>query len=100
MQNASLSSVSLQEAPEKLISAIQRAHGGLKDDTSVIVLDLLPPEKDFPDIAGTNSKSKATGGFMCCAACVPLALLHLLPSIHSLLCAKSAPVAFSLHTIK
>ncbi|CAL8466137.1 g5673 [Coccomyxa elongata] len=58
----------VEEAPEKLIAAIQRAHGGLKDDTSVIVLDLLPLDKDFPSIAGVNSKSKATGGFMCCAA--------------------------------
>ncbi|BDA51003.1 probable protein phosphatase 2C 5 at N-terminal half [Coccomyxa sp. Obi] len=58
----------VEEAPEKLITAIQRAHGGLKDDTSVIVLDLLPLDKDFPSIAGVNSKSKATSGFMCCAA--------------------------------
>lgn len=63
-----------QEAGDKLITAIQRAHGGLKDDTSVIVLDLLPAGKDFPSIAGASKTSKSRGGFMCCAACVPCSL--------------------------
>ncbi len=69
----------MQEAPDKLIKAIQRAHGGLKDDTSVIVLDLLPPEKDFPTAAGVNRKGKSKGGFMCCAACVPSPCCALFP---------------------
>ena len=54
-----------QEAPHKLIKAIERAHGGLKDDTSIIVLDLLPPGKDFPDIAGRTKQATASKACMC-----------------------------------
>ena len=55
----------MQEAPHKLIKAIERAHGGLKDDTSIIVLDLLPPDKDFPDIAGRTKQASASKACMC-----------------------------------
>jgi hypothetical protein len=73
-----------QEAPGKLINAIQRAHGGLKDDTSVIVLDLLHPEgpHDFPSVAGKGRPGAgAAGGCGCaCFARCALPLLPLLPS--------------------
>ena len=52
----------MQECPQKLIKAIERAHGGLKDDTSIIVLDLLPPDKDFPAIAGRTKQHKLLQG--------------------------------------
>jgi len=55
----------LQEAPQKLIKAIERAHGGLKDDTSIIVLDLLPPGKDFPAIAGRTKQANSSKACMC-----------------------------------
>ncbi|CAL5228517.1 g11669 [Coccomyxa viridis] len=56
---------SVEEAPHKLIKAIERAHGGLKDDTSIIVLDLLPPGKDFPAIAGRTKQATASKACMC-----------------------------------
>ena len=66
----------LQEAPHKLITAIERAHGGLKDDTSIIVLDMLPPhnDKDFPTIAGRTKAQNSSRACMCFAPCVPRSL--------------------------
>ena len=57
----------MQECPQKLIKAIERAHGGLKDDTSIIVLDMLPPDKDFPAIAGRTKQHNSSRGCMCFA---------------------------------
>ena len=37
----------MQEAPEKIVAAILRAHGGLKDDTTAAVIDIMPPGKVF-----------------------------------------------------
>ena len=51
-----------QAAPERLVSAILRAHGGLKDDTSVIVIDVMPPGKAFEQC----SKSASSGCFCWC----------------------------------
>ena len=59
--------VRMQECPQKLIKAIERAHGGLKDDTSIIVLDLLPLDKDFPAIAGRTKQHNSSRGCMCFA---------------------------------
>ncbi len=52
------------------MAAIRRAHGGLKDDTSVIVLDLLPPERTWPAIASPPAPRKAAACF-CFAPCAP-----------------------------
>ncbi|KAK9840789.1 hypothetical protein WJX81_004819 [Elliptochloris bilobata] len=54
-----------EEAPERLVEAIRRAHGGLKDDTSVIVLDLLPPGCSWPAIAGKKTPSRRSTGCLC-----------------------------------
>lgn len=66
-----------QEAPGKLISAIRRAHGGLKDDTSVIVLDLLAPggAPDFPTLAGKPGGGTKSG-CMCFARCAASSRFH------------------------
>ena len=53
-----------QVAPEMLVSAILRAHGGLKDDTSVIVIDVMPPGKAFEQC----SKSASSGCFCWCGS--------------------------------
>ena len=76
----------LQEAPHKLIKAIERAHGGLKDDTSIIVLDMLPPynDKDFPTIAGRAKAQNFFRACMCFAPCVPRACLHVLEHLPAL----------------
>lgn len=76
----------LQEAPHKLIKAIERAHGGLKDDTSIIVLDMLPPhnDKDFPTIAGRTKAQNSSRACMCFAPCVPRAFLHVLEHLPAL----------------
>ena len=64
-------------SPRKLISAIRRAHGGLKDDTSVIVLDLLAPggAPDFPTLAGKPGGGTKSG-CMCFARCAASSRFH------------------------
>jgi len=60
-----------QETPGKLVAAIRRAHGGLKDDTSVIVLDLLPPERTWPAIASPPAAPRKAAACFCFAPCAP-----------------------------
>lgn len=62
-----------QDAPERLVDAIRRAHGGLKDDTSVIVLDLLPPGRTWPSIAGRKTASRQAAACLCFSPCAPAA---------------------------
>ena len=62
-----------QEAPERLVDAIRRAHGGLKDDTSVIVLDLLPPGRTWPSITGRKTASRQSAACLCFSPCAPAA---------------------------
>lgn len=38
---------SVDVVPQRMISSIVRAHGGLRDDTSLIVVDIMPPGRDF-----------------------------------------------------
>ena len=53
----------VQVAPEKIVAAILRAHGGLKDDTSVVVIDVMPPGRPFQQ----RSQSVSSGCFCWCA---------------------------------
>ena len=53
----------MQAAPSRIIQSILRAHGGLKDDTSVVVVDVMPPGKNFPDCAA--SSGGGGGGCFC-----------------------------------
>lgn len=47
-----LRSWTLDTCPQRLIQSIVRAYGGLRDDTSLIVADILPPSgKSFPECA-------------------------------------------------
>ena len=55
------------------MDAIRRAHGGLKDDTSIIVLDLLPPGRTWPSIAGRKTASRQAAACLCFSPCAPAA---------------------------
>ncbi|KAL4855356.1 putative protein phosphatase 2C 15 [Chlorella vulgaris] len=44
-----LRSWTLDTCPQRLIQSIVRAYGGLRDDTSLIVVDIVPPGKTFPE---------------------------------------------------
>lgn len=49
----------LDYAPSRVIQAIVRACDGLKDDTSLIVVDITPPGKTFPEcIASMKASTK------------------------------------------
>ena len=63
----------VQSAPDRIIQAIQRAYGGLKDDTTLIVLDLLPPGTQFQQVGRATDANGvvAGGGCLCFAPCVP-----------------------------
>jgi hypothetical protein len=52
----------MQAAPSRIIQSILRAHGGLKDDTSVVVVDVMPAGKSFPDCAASSGGG---GGCFC-----------------------------------
>ena len=54
--------VALQAAPGRIIQSILRAHGGLKDDTSLVVIDVMPQGKNFPDC---SASSGGGGGCFC-----------------------------------
>lgn len=64
-------SAATQSAPQRVITSIMNAHDGIKDDTSLVVVDLLPPGKSFSEctrsfadtmscscIGGSNSKAR------------------------------------------
>lgn len=57
-----------QAAPNKIIQSLQRAYGGLRDDTSLVVLDIMPAGVAFTDL-GTRSRtakrSSGGGGCLC-----------------------------------
>jgi serine/threonine protein phosphatase PrpC len=50
---------SLDTAPSKLIGSIVRQHGTVKDDTSVIIVDIIPPDSNFPDIVSEAKSNKS-----------------------------------------
>ncbi|KAK9804224.1 hypothetical protein WJX72_002010 [[Myrmecia] bisecta] len=54
-------------APDRILGAIKRAYGGLRDDSSVVILDLLPPGQDFPSVARSTRKSMKPGCLSCFA---------------------------------
>lgn len=62
-----ISRVLLQAAPNKIIQTIQRAYGGLRDDTSVVVLDIMPAGVAFTDIGSSNKRQQGSnkGGCFC-----------------------------------
>lgn len=39
----------VENVPQRMISSIVRAYGGLRDDTSIIVVDIMPPGRDFSE---------------------------------------------------
>ncbi len=39
----------VENVPQRMISSIVRAYGGLRDDTSIIVVDVMPPGRDFSE---------------------------------------------------
>ena len=51
----------LDVVPSKIISTIVRMHGTVKDDTSLIVVDILPNKTEFPEMV-TNSKKEGSPG--------------------------------------
>lgn len=48
---------SLDVAPSKLISNIVKQHGTVKDDTSLIVVDILPGDTTFPEMVAASKQS-------------------------------------------
>ena len=42
----------LEQAPSRMIQTIVRAYGGLKDDTTLVVIDITPPGVTFAQVAG------------------------------------------------
>ncbi len=56
----------LDVAPSKVISTIVRMHGMVKDDTSLVVVDILPSgqETDFPEMVVRAKKEGSTGSIM------------------------------------
>lgn len=52
--------------PQRMISSIVRAHGGLRDDTSIIVVDIMPPGRDFQENNKKNGvMTAAKSGCFC-----------------------------------
>lgn len=43
--------------PQKVITNIINAHDGIKDDTSLVVVDLLPPGRAFSELTRYGSVS-------------------------------------------
>ena len=63
-----------QAAPQKVITSIINAHEGIKDDTSIVVVDLLPPGKSFSDC----TRSPVAGCMACmCAPWPSVAISYL-----------------------
>ncbi len=56
----------LDVAPSKVISTIVRMHGMVKDDTSLVVVDILPhgQETDFPEMVVRAKKEGSAGTMM------------------------------------
>jgi serine/threonine protein phosphatase PrpC len=56
----------LDVAPSKLISTIVRMHGMVKDDTSLVVVDILPNGQgaDFPEMVVRAKKEGSTGSMI------------------------------------
>jgi len=52
-----------QAAPSRVVQSILRAHGGLKDDTSIVVVDVMPPGKIF---AQCSASARGGGGGCFC----------------------------------
>ena len=52
----------VQAAPNKVIQNLQRAYGGLRDDTSLVVLDIMPPGVAFSQLAQSAPKQPGGGG--------------------------------------
>lgn len=58
-----------QAAPNKIIQALQRAYGGLRDDTSLVVLDIMPAGVTFTDLglrSRAMKRSASSGGGCFC----------------------------------
>lgn len=63
-----LRSWSLDLCPQRLIQSIVRAYGGLRDDTSLVVADILPPGKTFPEaVQAAQARAKLSGVSMSAA---------------------------------
>ncbi|KAK9806461.1 hypothetical protein WJX73_009939 [Symbiochloris irregularis] len=57
-----------QSCPGKVVQSIRRAYGGLRDDTTIIVVDFLPPTvNSFAQVADRKKKSGggSNGGMSC-----------------------------------
>ena len=52
-----------QAAPSRIIQSILRAHGGLKDDTSIVVVDVMPPGKNFAQCSASGAGGGGGGCF-------------------------------------
>ena len=66
--------VSTQAAPQRILNSIMRAHGGLRDDTTVVVIDIMPPDKSFTELGASGFASSG-----CLCLCAPL-LPHRAPA--------------------
>ncbi|PSC76687.1 putative phosphatase 2C 15 isoform X1 [Micractinium conductrix] len=80
--NSMLRSWTLDSSPQRLIQSIVRAYGGLRDDTSLVIADILPPGgKSFPECAtavaqrakaaGQAASAGGGGGGCGCFGCAP-----------------------------
>jgi hypothetical protein len=57
----------MQSAPQKVITSIMNVHEGIKDDTSLVIVDLLPPGKAFSECTRSFA-----GSMSCNCMCVAL----------------------------
>ena len=58
-------SFNVQVAPNKLIQALQRTYGGLRDDTSVVVLDIMPTGQTFTELGARKPRQQGTASAGC-----------------------------------
>ncbi len=58
-----------QAAPQRVINAIVNTHEGLKDDTSLVVVDIMPPGKQFSEC--TSGRFGSVGGCLCMCGTSP-----------------------------
>ena len=54
----------LQACPDRLVQVIEQRHSGLRDDTTLIVLDLLPEGKQFREVCA--DATRGSGGCLGC----------------------------------
>ena len=55
-----------QICPRRLITLVRQTYGTLRDDISIIVLDVLPDMRQWPEVAKSLKPSGSTGCFGGC----------------------------------